>query len=160
MKKKKSKKKSYKGTIIGAIIIMAVIPAGIYYYNQQKMSQESNSGLVSSGPFSINKEQYRLGDYVFMVVNGLKPTDAGKMVVFDPNGGIFTQMPFNGTDKSEFNYMFKPNTVKAEKLCTPQDLVGNWTIVFQGTSYKPIKFEVMNEWVQGSQSEITPINPC
>jgi len=156
--KKKSGKKSRRGTIIAvAAIIVAV--AGIYYYNQQKMSEENNTQWITSGPFAITKEKYRLGDNVFMIVQGLKPNDVGKMAVFDPKGGVFTQVSFNGTMKSDFNYFFKPNTEKIEKLCTPQDLVGNWTIVFQGTSYRPIPFQVINEWVQGSQAEIKPIPP-
>lgn len=161
MKKKKTGKKSRTNTIIVTIVILAVIPAGIYFYNQQKASQENTAQWVTSGPFSITNETYRLGDNVFMIVQGLKPTDVGKIVVYDPKGGIFTQAPFNGTMKSEFNYFFKPNTEKIEKLCTPQDLVGNWTIVFQGTPYRPIPFQVINEWVEGSQSEIKPIpSPC
>lgn len=160
MKKKKSGKKSRKGTIIALVVIMAIIPTGIYYYNQQKMSEENNtSGWVISGPFAITKDKYRLGDNVFMVVQGLKPNDVGAIIVFDPKGGVFTHVLFNGTEKSQFNYFFKPNTVGTEKLCTPQDLVGNWTIVFQGTPYKPIPFQVINEWVQGSQAEIKSIPP-
>jgi len=150
--------------IIALVVIMVIIPAGIYFYNQQKMSQNNNPQGITSGPFSIDKERYRLGDYIFMVVTGLQPSDAGKMVVYDPKGGTFTQVPFNGTMKSDWNYMFKPATLASEKLCTPQDLVGNWSIVFQGTSYKAITFQVINEWVQGSQAEIKSIphgiGPC
>ncbi|MGI0072208.1 MAG: hypothetical protein ACREA3_00130 [Nitrosotalea sp.] len=166
MKKKKTGKKHIKrDTIITLVVVMVIIPAGIYFYNQQKMSQENNTPQgVTSGPFAIDKEKYRLGDYVFMVVTGLKPTDAGKMVVYDPKGGTFTTVNFNGTMKSDWNYMFKPNTERIEKLCTAQDLVGNWTIVFQGTSYKSIPFQVINEWVQGAEAEIKPVpaglSPC
>jgi len=159
LKKKKSGKKSRRDVIIALVVIMVIIPAGIYFYNQQKISQDNNPQGITSGPFTINKEKYRLGDFVFIVVTGLQPSDAGKMIIYDPKGGIFTQVPFNGTMKSDWNYMLKPNTVRIEKLCTPQDLVGNWSIVFQGTSYKSITFQVINEWVQGSQSEIKPIPP-
>ena len=165
LKKKKSGKKSRRDTIIALVVIMIIIPTGIYFYNQQKMSQENLSPqAVTSGPFTIDKQNYRLGDNVFMVVTGLKPTDAGKMIVYDPKGGTFTQVPFNGTMKSDWNYMFKPDTERIEKLCTPQDLVGNWTIVFQGTSYKSIPFQVINKWVNGSQAEIKSVpkgmSPC
>jgi hypothetical protein len=164
LKKKKSGKKSRRDVIIALVVIMIIIPTGIYFYNQQKMSQNNTPQGVTSGPFTIDKEKYRLGDYVFIVVTGLQPNDAGNMTVYDPKGGTFTQIPFNGTMKSDWNYMLKPNTESIEKLCTPQDLVGNWTIVFRGTSYKPITFQVINEWVQGSQSEIKSIpngtGPC
>jgi len=144
---------------------MVIIPVGIYYYNQQKAAVENTgSNGIASGPFSINKEKYRLGDYVFMVVEGLQPSDGGKMIIYDPKGGTFSTVQFNGTLKTEWNYAFKPDTVATEKLCTPQDLLGNWTIVFNGTSYKPIVFQVINEWVEGAQSDIKAIphgiGPC
>jgi hypothetical protein len=161
LKKKKSGRKNRTYAIIG-IVIIAVIALGIYFYNQQKAPQDNGTGgWVTSGPFSITKENYRLGDNVFMVVQGLKPSDAGNILVLDPKGGTYTKVPFNGTMKSEFNYFFKPNTQRTEKLCTPQDLIGNWTIAFQGTSYKPIHFQVINEWVAGDQADkdLQPIPP-
>ncbi len=160
-KPKSSKKRNATGAIIGVILVIAVSAGFIYFSNQQKFSGNNTlQWAVTSGPFQINNSTYRLGDNVFMTVTGLKPTDVGKIVVLDPKGGTFTQVPFNGTMKSDFNYFFKPNTERIEKLCTPQDLVGNWTIVFQGTTYNPIPFKIINEWVEGSQAEIKAINPC
>ncbi|MGI0062655.1 MAG: hypothetical protein ACREBA_09425 [Nitrosotalea sp.] len=161
MKKPKSgKKRNASSAIIAVIVVVAISASAIYLYNQQKMSGENTAQWVTSGPFSINNGTYRLDDNVFMVVTGLTPTDVGKIIVYDPKGGVFTQAPFNGTIKSDFNYFFKPNTEKLEKLCTPQDLVGNWTIAFPGTSYGPIHFKIINEWVQGGQAEIKAIDPC
>jgi hypothetical protein len=160
LKKPKSRKKNAASAIIAVIVIIAISASAIYFYNQQKTSGGNNTAQwVTSGPFAINNGTYRLDDNVFMVVTGLKPTDVGKIIVYDPKGGVFTQTPFNGTLKTEFNVFFKPQTNRVEKLCTPQDLVGNWTIEFQGTSYNPIQFRVINEWVQGGQSEVKPIPP-
>lgn len=154
------KKKNAIGAIVSVIAVIAASAGAIYYFNSHDTSSNPTAQWVTSGPFSITNSTFRLGDNVFMIINGLKPTDVGKMIVLDPKGGIFTQVPFNGTEKSEFNYFFKPNTERLEKLCTPQDLVGNWTIEFQGTTYKSIFFRVINEWVSGSQAEIKAINPC
>ncbi|HJU14233.1 MAG TPA: hypothetical protein VJ792_07245 [Candidatus Nitrosotalea sp.] len=159
MKKPRSaKKKNAIGAVIAVIVVVA-LTAGISYFYQQNKSGSSEQ-WISSGPFSINNSTYRLGDNVFMIITGLKPTDIGHIVVLDPKGGTFTKIPFNGTEKASFNYYFKPNTERLEKLCTPQDLVGNWTMVFEGTHYDALTFKVVNEWVQGSQAEIKPINPC
>ena len=162
MKKPKSvKKKNATGAIVGVILVIAISAGAIYLYNQRQSDNNTLQG-ITSGPFSINNGTYRLGDNVFMTVTGLKPTDAGKIIVFDPKGAIFTQVPFNGTMKSDFNYFFKPYTLKSEKLCTPQDLVGNWTIVFQGTQYKSIPFKIINQWVPGDEADLDlkPISPC
>jgi len=152
-------KRKHTGSIIALIIIVGVIPAGIYFYNEQKAPPQSTQWVIS-GPFAINKNQYKLGENVFMVVTGLKPDDVGKIVVMDPKGGTFTTIPFNGTMKSSFNNYFKPDTERIEKLCKPTDLVGEWIIVFQGTPYKSIPFQIVNDWIPGSQAEIKPIEPC
>jgi hypothetical protein len=161
LKKPKSvKKRNASSAIIAVIIIIAISASAIYFYNQQKTSGGDNTAQwITSGPFAITNGTYRIDDNVFMVVTGLKPTDVGKMTVYDPEGAIYTQVPFNGTLKSDFNYFFKPNTERLSKICTPQDLVGNWTIAFPGTSYNPIHFKIINEWVQGGQAEIKPIPP-
>ncbi|MGB9003026.1 MAG: hypothetical protein WCC52_04390 [Nitrosotalea sp.] len=160
MKKPKSRKKSASSAIIAVIVIIAISASAIYFYNHQKTSGDDNTAQwITSGPFAITNGTYRIDDNIFMVVTGLKPTDAGNIMVYDPEGAIYTKTPFNGTLKSDFNYFFKPNTERLAKICTPQDLVGNWTIDFPGTSYDPIHFKIINEWVQGGQAEIKSIPP-
>ena len=162
MKKPKSGKKSATNAIIAVIVIIAISASAIYFYNQQRISSGGNTAQeITSGPFTINNSTYRIDDNVFMVVTGLKTTDTGKIIVYDPKGGVVTQEPCNGTLKSDFNYFFKPVKEKLETVCTPQDLVGNWTIAFPGTSYSPIHFQIINEWVPSGQAEIKPIpQPC
>jgi hypothetical protein len=42
--------------------------------------------------------------------------------------------------------------------------VGQWSIVFRGVSYKSIPFEIVNDWIPGSQAELAPVpkglSPC
>ena len=98
MKKKTTgQKKKKTGPIIAVIVIAAIIIGGIYYYNQQKISEANIQWQNTSGPFAINKFQYKIGEYVFMVVSNLKPNEAGKIVVVDPKGDIYYTIPFNGT---------------------------------------------------------------
>ncbi len=146
--------------MIALIVIVAIIIGGIFYYNnQQKNSEENAQWLNISGPFAINKFQYKLGENIFMIVSDLKPIDAGKIVVIDPKGDTYETIPFNGTLKTSFHYFFKPNTqnIGGVKICNPTDLVGKWGIIFQGVPYKPLKFEVINEWIKGAEAEIKPI---
>ncbi len=159
-KKSTNQKKKITGPIIGIIIIAVIIAGGIYYYNQQKISETNVQWQNNSGPFAINKFQYKIGENIFMVVSNLKPSDAGTIVIVDPKGSIYDSVPFNGTMKTSFHYYFKPNTQIGLKLCTPTDLVGKWGLVFQGVPYRPIKFNVTNDWIEGTQSEIKPIPDC
>ena len=161
MKSKKTQQNKKKtGPLIALIVIAAIIIGGVfYYYNQQKNSEENAQWKNISGPFAINKFQYKLGENIFVIVSDLKPIDAGKIVIIDPKGDTYATIPFNGTLKTGFHYFFKPNTQNfgGILLCNPTDLVGKWGLVFQGVPYKSIKFEVINEWIQGAQAEIKPI---
>ena len=160
MKKKQSgQKKKKTRSIIVIIIISVIIAGGIYFYNQQKTLSTDIQWKNISGPFAINKFQYKLGENIFMVVSDLKPTDVGKIVIVDPKGDVYDSMPFNGTMKTSFHYYFKPNTqnIGGVKLCNPIDLVGKWGMVFQGVPYKSLTFNVTNNWIEGSQAEIKPI---
>ena len=163
MKKKSTGRKKKKiGPIIAVIIIVGIAAGIIYYYDQQKISEGDIQWQNISGPFVINKFQYKLGENIFMVVSNLKPTDVGTIVIVDPKGDTYDSVPFNGTMKTDFHYFFKPNTqnIGGLKLCKPTDLVGKWGLVFQGASYKPLTFNVINDWIEGSQSEIKAISNC
>jgi hypothetical protein len=161
-KKTIGQKKKKTGPIIAVIIIAAIIVGGIYYYNQQKISKVDVQWQNISGPFAINKSQYKIGEYIFMVVSNLKPTQAGNIVIVDPKGDTYDSIPFNGTMKTDFHYFFKPNTQNTGglKICNPTDLVGKWGLVFQGVPYKPLTFNVTNDWIEGSQAEIKSIPNC
>jgi len=158
-KKTAGQKKKKTGPIIAIIIIAAIIAGGIYYYNQQKIPVTDNQWQNISGPFALNKFQYKIGENIFMVVSNLKPTDAGNIVIVDPKGDTYDSISFNGTMKTSFHYYFKPNTqnIGGVKLCNPTDLVGKWGMVFQGVPYKSLTFNVTNNWIEGSQAEIKPI---
>ncbi len=164
--KERGKRKKHTGKII-ALIIIAVIAAAITYsYYQQKQLESQQWHWIASGPFSINKNQYKLGENIFMIVNGLQPTDVGEIDIVDPKGGIFSKIPFNGTMKSSFKQFFKPVTERSLALCSAKDLVGNWTIIFKGVSYKSIPFQIINEFIPGEEngSGMAPVpkglDPC
>jgi len=162
--KQRSKKKRYIGKIIGLIILAGIIAAGVYSYYQQKESQDRQWKWVVSGPFAINKNQYKLGENIFMVVSDLKTTDVGVIEIVDPKGDSYSKIPFNGTMKSSFKQFFKPTTQRSLSLCNATDLVGHWNIIFRGVSYKSIPFEIVNDWIPGSQTELAPVpkglDPC
>ncbi len=99
-----------------------------------------------SGPFAINKVQYKLGENIFVSVNGLSSNDVGKIIFGLPNGTtVYSTIPFDGGIKSEFNTYFTPSLSKERKICSVNDIVGEWFIVFKDTKYKPITFEIVNK---------------
>lgn len=150
--KERSKKKKHTGKIIGLIIIAGIVAAGAYSYYQQKESESHQWKWVTSGPFSINKNQYELGENIFMIVSGLQPTEVGEIDIVDPKGDTYSKIPFNGTMKSNFKQFFKPQTERTLALCNATELVGHWNIVFKGVPYKSIPFEIINEYIPGEES--------
>jgi len=143
--------------IIVGIVIIAAIAIAIYFYEGHRPSDEIKSQWISSGPFAIDKSQYKLGEDFFLSVHGLKPNEAGNILIIRPNGEIWTAIPFNGSLKSDFNYYDKPDTSAIKKIFGPEDLVGTWEVVFQGVTYEPLSFEIVNEFIEGAEGDIVPI---
>jgi len=144
-------------TIIVIAIVVAAIVSAIYFYGGQKSSDENKSQWIISGPFAIDKSKYKLGENIFLSVHGLKPNEIGKIIIVRPDGVEWTTIPFNGTLKSDFNYYFKPDTSAVLKIYEPKDLVGSWKVIFQGLTYEPLSFEIINEFIPGGEAEIRQI---
>jgi len=36
-------------------------------------------------------------------------------------------------------------------ICSKEDLLGNWTVVFQGTDYNNLKFEIVDRYIPGEE---------
>jgi len=143
--------------IVVGILVAAAIVSAIYFYEERKSSDEIKSQWISSGPFAIDKPQYKIGENIFLSVHGLKPNEVGNIIIVTPTGSEWTTIPFNGTLKSDFNYYFKPETSRILKIFNPEDLVGTWRIIFQGLTYEPLSFEIVNEFLHGAESDIKPI---
>jgi len=164
--RERTKKKKYTGKIIALAIVVGIVAISVYSYYQQQEIESRQWKWVVSGPFSINKNQYKLGENIFMIVSGLQPTEAGEIDIVDPKGDTFTKIPFNGTLKSNFKQFFKPTTERSIALCNATDLVGTWNVVFRGVPYKAIPFEIVNEYIPGEEksSGLAPVpkglSPC
>ena len=134
--------------IVGIIVIVAVA-AVVSFYISQKSDDEPKQQWIVSGPFAINKPQYRLGENVFMTVNGLHPNEVGNIWVISPQNKTLTNIPFNGTAKDHFNYYFKPDVGKRSRIATTEELIGKWIVVFEGVGYQPLNFEIINQTLPG-----------
>ena len=138
------------GLIFALVVAIAMIIIFVEPITITPPSKENDTfkDWYRSGPFAINKSEYKIGENVFMIAQNLTPSDSGKAVFVLPNGTTkYIVIPFDGTQKSGFNQYFKPSISKARHICNTDDLVGEWTIVFQGTDYQPLKFTILNETV-------------
>jgi hypothetical protein len=133
-------------------IIIIIIIAGaliIFIPNEETSKNKIEEEWVKSGPFSIDKSKYNLGEKIFIVVNNLKQEDKGKMIFFQPLNSTswknYMTIDFDGKNKSQFNLYFEPKLSKLKKICSTNELVGEWVVKFIGTEYSDINFEMMNQ---------------
>ncbi len=107
-----------------------------------------------SGPFEIDRTQYALGENIFLRVGALAPDEKGQVAYLrtfnDTHYEVYFTIPFDGS-KPSFNQYFKPQIAKATGICSKDYLIGNWTVVFQGTNYPNLKFEIIDLIVPGDE---------
>ncbi|TBR22462.1 MAG: hypothetical protein EPO63_07250 [Candidatus Nitrosotenuis sp.] len=143
-------------TSIIACAVIAIIVGSIVFTSIKLEKVEPKDPFENwnrSGPFAINKAQYKLGETIFVSVNGLSSNDVGKIIFGLPNGTtVYSTIPFDGGIKSEFNTYFTPSLSKERKICSVNDIVGEWFVVFRDTKYKPITFEIINETIETTSS--------
>ena len=154
-------KKKFIPVILGAIAITVVVLISVILTEEQSVDRNflsettpKPSEQISSGPLTILNYKHRLADNVFFMVTGLEPNQKGNFLVFTPEGILYTTIPFDGAEKSGFNYYFKPDTVRGLKVCAIEELVGTWTVIFSGIDYQALRFEIINEFVLGGEAEI------
>jgi len=117
-------------------------------------------GWLTSGPFQIDKSQYLLGENIFVRTSNLTPNEKGQITFLRPMNethySVYTTIPFDGEVNSSFNNYFTPTLSGALKICTTDDLIGSWRVVFQGVDYEKLSFEIINEILLGSEKYYEP----
>ncbi|MGI0004216.1 MAG: hypothetical protein ACREAX_02850 [Candidatus Nitrosotenuis sp.] len=135
------------GVVISAVVSVIVF-VGPVEVSHPKQEVDDFKNWNRSGPFAINKAEYKIGENVFMAVGPLQTMDVGNAVFVMPNGTTkYISIPFNGTEKPGFNQYFKPSISKGRGICSVDDLIGEWTVVFTQTEYVPLKFRILNDTI-------------
>ena len=114
----------------------------------------------SSGTFSIDKQEYHLGEKIFITAN-LLPEDNGTVQflrpISDTRHEVYIQIPFDGMVKSKFNYYFEPKYDESKGICSIDDIAGNWIVKFSGTPYEDINFEILAQTSSWDERTFEPI---
>jgi hypothetical protein len=140
-----------KKIIIVSVAILIIIATGVILLNsnEQAVEEKGLEEQVRSGPFSIDKSEYNLGEKIFIVVNGLNQEDKGKVIFFRPLNNTswsnYITMDFDGTNKAQFNLYFEPRLSELKNICSTNELAGEWIVKFIGTEYPDINFKIMNQ---------------
>jgi len=114
---------------------------------------------ITSGPFQVDRSKYLMGEKVFIKIGGLDVKEKGQIAFLkqtnDTHYTVFQTIPFDGAKKSLFNYYTDIKLSKVLGLCSVDDILGEWTVVFRGTDYADIKFEIINEILPGEEDSFT-----
>lgn len=180
-------KKGIVVSIIGGIIAIIIIGTIVVQFssiNDNELNENDNENIIdvdndgvpddvdpfippgeriwqTSGPFQIDKEKYALGELVLIRIGGLEATEKGQIAFLRPSNGthypVYITIPFDGSQKEIFNQYFKPALSRSTDTCSKEDLLGNWTVVFRGTNYNQLKFEIVDEIVPGDEEDYEKI---
>ncbi len=120
----------------------------------------TSTDWLTSGPFQIDKSQYLLGENIFLRVFNIPPNEKGQVAFLRPlnetHYAVYTTYPFDGETKNTFNQYFTPGLTLQLKICTVDDLIGTWKVVFRGTDYENLSFEIINDILPGSEEYYEP----
>lgn len=116
---------------------------------------------LTSGPFQIDRSEYVLGEKIFLRIGSLPDDSKGQVAFLRPlnstHNSVYITVPFDAAKKSAFNYYVEPQLSKNRGLCTVDDFIGEWTVVFRGTNYPNLKFEITQNMLPGTEDSFQPV---
>ena len=143
-----------KGAVIGSIgiIIIAII---IISFNSEEITTEeiitTEENWNGEGRIQIDKEEYLLGEKVFVNILDLEPDEKGKLHVFRPLNSThdteYMTISYDGSKSSTQYKYFQPRLFEYYKICTVDDIVGEWRIEMKEMGESDIYFEVLNDYL-------------
>jgi len=112
---------------------------------------------ITSGPFQIDRSHYAIGEKIFIVIGGLNVNEKGQIAVMRPlnstHYSVYLTIPFDGAAKPAFNYYLEPQISVHRGICSVDDMIGKWVLVFRGTDYPNLNFEITKDVVPGTDIE-------
>ena len=112
---------------------------------------------ITSGPFQIDRSQYAIGEKIFIVIGGLDVNEKGQIAVMRPlndtHYSVYLTIPFDGAAKPAFNYYLEPQISKIRGICSVDDIIGKWVMIFRGTDYPNLNFEITKDVVPSTDVE-------
>jgi hypothetical protein len=114
---------------------------------------------IESGPFQIDRSEYALGEKIFVNMNFFEETK-GELIfakILNSTHVIdYFDMPFDSSE-DQMNVYLGIYPSKRVNLCTADELVGNWVLIFEGTNYEALEFKITNKIIPGQESKFEPV---
>lgn len=116
---------------------------------------------ITSGPFQIDRSEYWIGEKIFMRINDLQTNEKGQIIFLRPlnetHHTTYLNIPFDGTEKRGFNWYAEPELSKIKNICSINDILGEWIIIFEGTKYKNLNFKINNQILPGEENDYVSV---
>ena len=153
---------------LGIIAVLIIILASIFILisnqdqtNEKEIVETNNETKFISGDFRIDKTQYNIGEKIFLDMDYIGSDDKGTVYILRPLNDThritYITIPFNGENNNSFSYYFEAKLDERKRVCSIDDLDGIWSIVFDGTNYPNIEFEVKNQISDWDERNYDPI---
>ncbi len=131
-------------------------PLSDYVRGGLEQPDEPEEVWNTAGAFGINKEAYRLGEDVFFA-GTLNPGQQVIVRVASPEGKIFLERAYDGSEREVAKFYFRPDTSAIKGLYEEDQLVGQWMIWFEGINNDEIFFEVVDEFAPGAETDVVDL---
>jgi hypothetical protein len=116
---------------------------------------------ITSGPFQIDRSEYVLGEKIFLRTTGLEFNEKGETAFLRPlnstHYSVYFTIPFDGSENPAYNYYLEPDLSKLQGICSVNDLVGDWRVVFRGTDYPNLEFRITEQILPGDEEDYEPV---
>ena len=133
----------------------------IFTPNEEISKNEIVEKWVKSGPFEIDKKQYNMGEKIFLSTTNLLPEDKGTVQflrpINDTHNKSYIKIPFDGSEKTQFNYYFEPRYNEFRGICSIDDIAGDWMVKFLGTQYEDLNFKILAQPSSWDERTFEPI---
>ena len=115
---------------------------------------------ITSGPFSIDRSEYILGEKIFINIGYLDKNTKGEMIFVQKTNNThyyeYKKIIFDGSKPQQNFYVgIYPSIPK--KFCTSDSLIGEWKVIFEGTDFESLKFKVKNQIIPGMENQYEPV---
>jgi len=99
----------------------------------------------------INKDKYLLGENVFVKINDVPMELKTRALFFTPSGKQFYEINIDGEKSSGFKQYFKPQLLANRQLCDVNELIGQWTVMFENNPQDKLNFDMTEEYLPGHE---------
>ena len=115
---------------------------------------------ISSGPFSIDRSEYVLGEKVFFNIDYIPENVKGEIrfikILNSTHHQPYKSIIFDGSKKQNNFYLsIYPSIPKG--FCTSDSLVGEWEVIFDGTPYEKLKFKFLDKMIPGMENQFESV---